>query len=80
MFASFDPVAVDQAAADACNRQPALANSVLAENLAAAHAHTAHDGRDHFAHISPNTHWQDTLAHAEKIGIGTRAYELVTVR
>jgi len=77
MFASFDPVAIDQACADACNAQPVLAGSVLADNLAEKkHEHTC----DHFAGVSPNTNWRDTLAHAERIGIGTRTYELVTVK
>lgn len=35
MFASFDPVALDQACADACNNMPVLAGSQLADNLAA---------------------------------------------
>jgi uncharacterized Fe-S center protein len=77
MFASFDPVAIDQACADACNAQPVLAGSVLADNLAEKkHEHAC----DHFAGVSPNTNWRDTLAHAERIGIGTRTYELVTVK
>ena len=33
-------------------------------------------GADHFHTIHPDTHWQATLEHAEKIGIGTREYEL----
>jgi len=71
MFASFDPVALDQACADACNRQPALANSLLTDNLKS--ATSAHD---HFTDVSPNTRWQDILAHAEKLGIGTREHIL----
>ena len=34
MFASFDPVALDQACADACNNMPVLPDSQLADNLA----------------------------------------------
>jgi len=74
MFASFDPVAVDQAAADACNKQPVLDGSLLSENLK-----KSTSCRDHFTDLSPNTNWRDTLAHAEKLGIGTRAYELTRV-
>ncbi|MDR2844745.1 MAG: DUF362 domain-containing protein, partial [Puniceicoccales bacterium] len=59
MFASFDPVALDQASADACNKQPVLDGSMLADSVKkGAHAH------DHFTDVSPNTNWRDTLAHA----------------
>lgn len=34
MFASFDPVALDQACADACNKMPVLTNSLLSDNIA----------------------------------------------
>lgn len=84
MFASFDPVALDMACADACNAQPVLANSVLGDNLMAKGAHThhgiiEHDG-DCFTHTFPTTDWRVTLEHAEKLGIGTREYELITVK
>ena len=71
MFASFDPVALDQACADAVLAQPIIPNSVLkdcdcssGDPLLAAH---------------PNTDWRACLEHAEKIGIGTREYELVKI-
>ncbi|MBQ8510821.1 MAG: DUF362 domain-containing protein [Clostridia bacterium] len=81
MFASFDPVALDAACADACNAQPAMANSVLGENLIHA-GETAHHGhihteRDRFDATFPTTNWRVTLEHAEKIGVGTQAYELI---
>ena len=84
MFASFDPVALDMACADACNAAPAYADSVLGENLQKMGAH-AHDGvidthEDHFHATTPTTDWKVTLDHAEKIGIGTEQYELVKVR
>ncbi len=76
MFASFDPVALDQACADACNRQPVLAGSRLEEQM---HKHNC-DHHDHFTNNCPNTNWKVCLEHAEKIGIGTREYELITVK
>ncbi len=84
MFASFDPVALDMACADACNAQPAYANSVLGENLMShgCHEHhgiVEHDG-DRFTHTFPTTDWRVTLEHGEKLGVGTREYELVTVK
>lgn len=84
MFASFDPVALDMACADACNAQPAYANSVLGENLltCGGHEHNGiveHDG-DRFINTFPTTDWRVTLAHGEKLGVGTREYELVVVK
>ena len=84
MFASFDPVALDMACADACNAAPAYANSVLGENLLKNGAHV-HDGvidthEDRFDATSPSTNWRVTLDHAEKLGVGTEQYELVKVR
>lgn len=71
MFASFDPVALDVACADAVNAQPVIANSALAEG-------DAHD-HDHFHRVHPETNWMSCIEHAEKLGIGTREYELVRI-
>ena len=35
---------------------------------------------DHFKDSNPNVRWKETLEHAEKIGVGTRDYELVVVK
>ena len=75
MFASFDPVALDQACADACIRQPAIPGSQLTDN-----AERGVCGHDHFSVSAPETDWTITLRHAEEIGLGTRVYELVTVK
>lgn len=74
MFASFDPVALDVACADACNQMPAITNSQLGENLRAGACH-----HDHFADNDPSTNWRSCMAHGEKIGLGTQAYELITL-
>jgi uncharacterized Fe-S center protein len=29
---------------------------------------------------NPNVHWKETLEHAEKIGMGSRDYELVKLK
>ena len=71
-FASFDPVALDMACADAVNKQPVISNSVLGE-------HQHHEG-DHFHKVSPETNWMSAIEHAEKLGLGTREYELITVK
>ena len=75
MFASFDPVALDVACADACNRQPVIAGSVLHENKQHGHG----EGHDHFHMTHPDTNWKSCVEHAEKIGIGSQEYELVEV-
>lgn len=73
MFASFDPVAIDQACADAANKQPITPNGYIGK-----HAHE--DGQhDIFLMAHPNANWEIGLEHAEKLGLGTREYELVTV-
>lgn len=77
MFASFDPVAIDQACVDACQKATPLPNSQLGDNLAKPDWHHHHD---HFMDSNPNVHWKETLEHAEKIGMGSREYELVKLK
>ena len=77
MFASFDPVALDQACADACLRQEPLPGSELDEKM---HAPGFCDHHDHFKNLEPDSEWRACLEHAEKIGLGTRSYELITVK
>lgn len=71
MFASFDPVALDMACADAVNRQPIIAGSQLSE---ADHCH-----HDHFTDVHPETNWKVAIDHAVKLGIGKKEYELITI-
>lgn len=71
MFASFDPVALDMACVDAVNTQPILRGS-------AADIGDCHD-QDHFHCIHPDTDWMSCLEHAEKLGLGTREYELIKI-
>lgn len=71
MFASFDPVALDMACVDAVNTQPILSGS-------AADIGDCHD-QDHFHCIHPDTDWMSCLEHAEKLGLGTREYELIKI-
>ena len=77
MAASFDPVALDEACADLVNQAPVLASSLLAEQIEKDPAGTAQ--HDHFHNVSPNTDWTSCLAHSEKIGLGTRSYELIKI-
>ena len=71
---SFDPVALDQACADACLKADPMPNSQLSDNLAKPDWHHHHD---HFMDSNPNVRWKETLEHAEKIGLGNREYELI---
>lgn len=77
IFASFDPVALDQACVDACLHATPMPNSQLSNNLADPHWHHHHDN---FLDSNPNVRWKETLEHAEKIGLGTREYELIQMK
>ena len=76
MLASFDPVALDQACVDLCEQQTPIRNSQLGDNLARPDWHHYHE---HFKDSNPNVAWKETLEHAEKIGLCTREYELITM-
>jgi uncharacterized Fe-S center protein len=79
MFASFDPVALDHACADAVNAQPANPDSLLGEALASQPHNHGDKPVDYFHAINPNTDWQAQIAHAEEIGLGNSAYELIRI-
>jgi len=69
ILASTDPVALDQACADLVNQACGLAGTALA---------AGHEpGGDKFRGVYPQIPWETTLEHAEKLGLGSRAYELV---
>lgn len=71
VLASEDPVAVDQASVDLVNRQPGIPSSALKTNFS--------PGEDKFRGVAPDIDWSPQLLHAEKIGLGRRAYRLVNV-
>lgn len=71
MFASFDPVALDKACIDAVNAAPVIASSALGQS-------GKREG-DHFTCLHPSTDWRFQISHAERIGLGTAEYELITV-
>lgn len=76
MFASFDPLALDQACADACLAADPMPGSQLSDHLADPHFHNHHD---HFKNSTPESEWKSCLEHAEKIGLGSRDYELIVM-
>ncbi len=69
--ASTDPVALDQACADLVNSAPGNRNTALKSGF--------EPGGDKFRGVSPDIDWEIQLEHAEKLGIGTRTYELVKI-
>lgn len=75
MLASFDPVAIDQACADLVNKAPVLVNSELGENIKKDPKEA--EQHDHFHNNHPDTDWETCLEHCEKIGLGTRKYDLI---
>ena len=84
MFASFDPVAIDQACADAVMASEPLPNTELTDSAAKMeHNHEHLEGeqaKDPFCITHPDTDWRTCIAHAEKIGLGTSKYELIEVK
>ena len=77
MFASFDPLALDPACVDACLAAAPLPNSQLSDHMA---EKGFIDHHDHFKNSTPESEWRSCLEHAEKIGLGSREYELVVVK
>ena len=77
MFASFDPVALDMACADMANQAPIISGSYLEEQLK--NQASKNNKQDHFMATHPETNWMVCVDHAEKIGIGTKSYELIVV-
>lgn len=74
IFASFDPVALDQACADAVMKAPVTGGSYL-EDCIKEHG----EGKDYFHTMHPTTRWESMLDQGEKLGIGTRRYNLIEV-
>ncbi|TEB06093.1 NADH-plastoquinone oxidoreductase subunit [Pelotomaculum schinkii] len=77
MFASFDPLALDQACVDACLSATPISGSQLANNMAKPDFVDHHDP---FTNSTPESEWRSCLEHAEKIGLGTKEYELIVVK
>ncbi len=77
MFASFDPLALDQACVDACMKAAPLPGSQLSDNLVQKGFVNRHD---HFTNSAPGSEWRSCLEHAEKICLGTRDYDLIVLK
>ncbi|MCK5237274.1 MAG: DUF362 domain-containing protein [Deltaproteobacteria bacterium] len=68
IVASLDPVALDQACADLVNGEQGIPGTALK---------SGHEcGGDKFRGTHPDIDWTEQLKHAEKIGLGSREYEI----
>ncbi|MFH1091795.1 MAG: DUF362 domain-containing protein [Pseudomonadota bacterium] len=68
ILASKDPVAIDQASADLVIKEPALTGTCLTACTG--------PGEDKFRGVYQNVDWEIQLDYGEKIGLGTRKYDL----
>ena len=71
MFASFDPVALDLACAEAVIRQPVNPGSKLDK--------ANRPDLDNLTGAFPHTSWRSQIEHGKKIGLGEDSYELITI-
>lgn len=71
ILASFDPVAIDAASVDLVNRGESLPGTAI--------KHRLKTGEDKFRAVYPTVDWNVQLDHAQKLGLGERAYTLVKV-
>lgn len=72
MAASFDPVALDQFCSDLCCQAARFENSQIADNIKKGLKPT----KDLWKDSTPESVWDMSLIHSEKIGLGSRKYKL----
>ena len=78
--ASFDPVALDCACADLVKAAPSLVDNAISDkDQACTCGHHHHKGEDKFRLVHPDTNWEAGVEYGEKIGLGTRSYELIKI-
>ncbi|MFQ6093521.1 MAG: DUF362 domain-containing protein [bacterium] len=71
VLASLDPIAIDQASIDLVNRSEGFQNTALKKN----HGR----GEDKVRAVYDEIDWEAQLRYGEKLGLGNRAYRLVTI-
>lgn len=74
MLCSFDPVAIDKASIDMCLKMKPFENTQLTDRK---NKSGSKDKKDHFCNSNPGTEWKTCIDHAEKIGLGSKKYEIV---
>jgi uncharacterized protein len=72
ILSSFDPVALDMACVDLVNKSPVILNSKIGK--------IENQVQDKFRTVFPDIDWQIGLNYAEKIGLGTKKYEIIQVK
>jgi uncharacterized Fe-S center protein len=71
ILASTNPVALDQACADLVNQQEGFKDTALS---------SGHEpGGDKFRGVHPDVDWEVQLSHAERMGLGSRRYDLIKI-
>lgn len=78
IFASMDPVALDMACADACNKARILRGSCAEERIVENEGHNLSE-LDVFTLVHPDTNWKVCVDHAVKLGLGNKEYEITEV-
>lgn len=76
MLASTDALAIDQASVDLCMKQDPLPGSRLYDLV---HSPDFEDKGNHFNNMHPESDWKSCFEQAEKLGVGSREYELINV-
>ncbi len=71
IVASTDPVAIDTASCDLVNNEESIPNTAIKKILK--------EGEDKWRALYPTIDWRHQLEHAEKMGLGSRAYTLVRI-
>jgi len=71
ILASDDPVAIDTASCDMVNNEISLPCTAI--------KHTLARGEDKWRALYPEIDWNIQLDHAEKMGLGTRKYQLIKI-
>jgi hypothetical protein len=71
ILASLDPIAIDQASIDLVNRSRGNSTSAVGEKTG--------EGEDKIRAVYPEIDWEMQLEYGERLGLGTRAYRLVSI-
>jgi uncharacterized Fe-S center protein len=70
-------VALDCACADLVKAAPSLTGNAISDKEECTCGHHHHKGEDKFRLVHPDTDREAGVKYGEKIGLGTRAYELI---
>ena len=76
MAVSLDPVALDKASSDLCQKAERFKDTQIGDHIKSGYKATSDLWRDS-THASV---WETALEHGEKIGLGTREYDLVSCK